>query len=219
MSAVPMVLSSSEIYQGCRTSSEHSFCSPSSSEPFLSPSPSARELYEGLITPDWLDQTETEIVVGEDFRERPTLNVKKAIYEDGSKHVVPRIFRFRELAAATDNFSIRCVIREEEYGKVYKGRLKSTNQVVAIKLFNNGPESERAFSDEMRMLTYSLHQNVTGFIGYCAKNKKKLVVNKYIPSGLLEDHLHGLTSDKEHLLEHEDENSSYCCCKAFGIFK
>ncbi|KAG9441400.1 hypothetical protein H6P81_017254 [Aristolochia fimbriata] len=62
-------LSGSEIYQGCRTPSDLSTFSASSSEPWLSPSPSAREFYEGLRTPDWLEQDpesiiDTQIAVG-----------------------------------------------------------------------------------------------------------------------------------------------------------
>ncbi|KAG9441387.1 hypothetical protein H6P81_017241 [Aristolochia fimbriata] len=46
-----------DIYQGCRTPSDHSVFSASSPEPSFGSHPSAREIYEGLRTPDWLDSS------------------------------------------------------------------------------------------------------------------------------------------------------------------
>ncbi|CAH2047949.1 unnamed protein product [Thlaspi arvense] len=39
-----------------------------------------------------------------------------------------RIFKFKELIAATDNFSMDCMIGEGGFGRVYKGFLTSLNQ-------------------------------------------------------------------------------------------
>jgi hypothetical protein len=41
-----------------------------------------------------------------------------------------RIFKFKELIAATDNFSMDCMIGEGGFGRVYKGFLTSLNQVL-----------------------------------------------------------------------------------------
>lgn len=38
-------------------------------------------------------------------------------------------FSFRELEAATRNFAAECLLGEGGFGRVYKGRLESTNQV------------------------------------------------------------------------------------------
>ena len=40
-----------------------------------------------------------------------------------------KIFKFKELIAATDNFSMACMIGEGGFGRVYKGFLTSLNQV------------------------------------------------------------------------------------------
>ena len=40
-----------------------------------------------------------------------------------------KIFKFKELIAATDNFSMECMIGEGGFGRVYKGFLTSLNQV------------------------------------------------------------------------------------------
>lgn len=41
-----------------------------------------------------------------------------------------KIFKFKELIAATDNFSMECMIGEGGFGRVYKGFLTSLNQVL-----------------------------------------------------------------------------------------
>lgn len=54
---------------------------------------------------------------------------KDASKEGGSGHIAAHTFTFRELAAATRNFRPDCLIGEGGFGRVYKGRLESTNQV------------------------------------------------------------------------------------------
>ncbi|KAK9004636.1 hypothetical protein V6N11_042099 [Hibiscus sabdariffa] len=53
--------------------------------------------------------------------------------------IAAQTFPFRELAAATKNFRPESFIGEGGFGRVYKGRLESTGQVVAVKqLDRNG---------------------------------------------------------------------------------
>lgn len=58
------------------------------------------------------------------------LDIKKEVAKDGgSDHIAAHTFTFRELAAATKNFRADCLLGEGGFGRVYKGRLESTNQV------------------------------------------------------------------------------------------
>ncbi|KAI3897804.1 hypothetical protein MKX03_013710, partial [Papaver bracteatum] len=85
---------------------------------------------------------------------KAVLDAKKESLKDGeSDHIAAQTFTFRELAAATKNFRADCLVGEGGFGRVYKGRLESTNQVVAIKqLDRNGLQGNREFLVEVLML-------------------------------------------------------------------
>ncbi|KAL5733381.1 hypothetical protein ACOSP7_032721 [Xanthoceras sorbifolium] len=130
-----------------------------------------------------------------------TLDVKKETSKDGgSDHIAAHTFTFRELAAATKNFRADCLLGEGGFGRVYKGRLDSTNQVVAIKqLDRNGLQGNREFLVEVLMLSLLHHPNLVNLIGYCADGDQRLLVYEYMPLGSLEDHLQELPPDKKQL--------------------
>ncbi|KAK1382389.1 Protein kinase domain-containing protein [Heracleum sosnowskyi] len=124
----------------------------------------------------------------------------EASKEGGSGHIAAHTFTFRELAAATRNFRPDCLIGEGGFGRVYKGRLESTNQIVAIKqLDRNGLQGNREFLVEVLMLSLLHHSNLVNLIGYCADGDQRLLVYEYMTLGSLEDHLHDLPPDKRQL--------------------
>ncbi|KAL1197799.1 Serine/threonine-protein kinase PBL27 [Cardamine amara subsp. amara] len=120
--------------------------------------------------------------------------------EGPTAHIAAQTFTFRELAAATKNFRPECLLGEGGFGRVYKGRLESTGQIVAVKqLDRNGLQGNREFLVEVLMLSLLHHPNLVNLIGYCADGDQRLLVYEYMPLGSLEDHLHDLPPDKEPL--------------------
>ncbi|KAF9605377.1 hypothetical protein IFM89_016954 [Coptis chinensis] len=109
-------------------------------------------------------------------------------------------FTFEELAAATKNFRPDCLLGEGGFGRVYKGHLESTDQVVAVKqLDRNGLQGNREFLVEVLMLSLVHHPNLVNLIGYCSAGEQRLLVYEFMPLGSLEDHLHDLRLGKEPL--------------------
>ncbi|KAI3520068.1 hypothetical protein L1887_09290 [Cichorium endivia] len=126
--------------------------------------------------------------------------IKEASKDGGSTHIAAHTFTFRELATAAKNFRADCLLGEGGFGRVYRGRLESTNQIVAIKqLDRNGLQGNREFLVEVLMLSLLHHPNLVNLIGYCADGDQRLLVYEYMPLGSLEDHLHDLPPDKQQL--------------------
>nr|XP_010937771.1 probable serine/threonine-protein kinase PBL7 isoform X1 [Elaeis guineensis] len=135
-----------------------------------------------------------------DVKKQSSLDAKKEVSNNGSEHIAAQTFTFRELAAATKNFRADCLLGEGGFGRVYKGRLDSINQIVAIKqLDRNGLQGNREFLVEVLMLSLLHHPNLVNLIGYCADGDQRLLVYEYMPLGSLEDHLHDPSPDKKRL--------------------
>lgn len=70
------------------------------------------------------------LISTEKLKANPLFDVKKEASKDGgSGHIAAHTFTFRELATAAKNFRADCLLGEGGFGRVYKGRLESTNQV------------------------------------------------------------------------------------------
>ncbi|ERN17214.1 hypothetical protein AMTRI_Chr09g33980 [Amborella trichopoda] len=109
-------------------------------------------------------------------------------------------FTFRDLATATRNFRPANLIGEGGFGKVFKGRLESSGQVVAIKQLNrDGCQGNREFIVEVLMLSLLHHPNLVNLIGFCADGDQRLLVYEFMPMGNLGDHLFDLPPGKDPL--------------------
>ncbi|XP_038681037.1 probable serine/threonine-protein kinase PBL25 [Tripterygium wilfordii] len=115
-------------------------------------------------------------------------------------NVQAQTFTFRELATATKNFRQECLIGEGGFGRVYKGTLQSSGQVVAVKqLDRNGLQGNKEFLVEVLTLSLLHHPNLVNLIGYCADGDQRLLVYEFMPGGSVEDHLLDLMPEQKAL--------------------
>ncbi|GAB4824294.1 Probable serine/threonine-protein kinase pbl5 [Ancistrocladus abbreviatus] len=146
--------------------------------------------------------TEEEVVVKKEERtDAKEQEVREAsIVEGDSKRSMAVEFTYEELVDATDNFRADRLLGEGGFGKVYKGRLKKTNQVVAIKRLDpNGLQGTDEFLVEVRTLSLADHPNLVNLFGYCAEGDQRLLVYEYMPLGSLDRHLHDLGPNQKAL--------------------
>ncbi|KAJ1696235.1 hypothetical protein LUZ63_004747 [Rhynchospora breviuscula] len=94
-------------------------------------------------------------------------------------------FPFRQLKAATNDFSENCVLGEGGFGKVYKGILydqegKPIN--VAIKRLTNveKPGGEEAFHKEVELISVAVHRNLLRLLGFCVTPTERLLVYPFM---------------------------------------
>ncbi|ERN19584.1 hypothetical protein AMTRI_Chr02g214710 [Amborella trichopoda] len=133
----------------------------------------------------------------ESFKQK---SISEELLRVGNGNISAQIFGFRELAAATQNFRPDFLLGEGGFGRVYKGFLDSSGQVVAVKqLDRNGLQGNREFLVEVFMLSLLHHPNLVNLIGYCADGDQRLLVYEYMPLGSLEDHLLDLSPNKKPL--------------------
>lgn len=121
-----------------------------------------------------------------------------AFSPDGAK-ALAQGFTLRQLAAATRNFKLANLVGEGGFGKVFKGRLESSQAVAIKQLKMGGSQGTQEFLVECLMLTMVHHPNLVNLIGYCAEGEERLLVYEYMPHGSLERHLFDLPPNKEPL--------------------
>ncbi|XP_012834525.1 PREDICTED: uncharacterized protein LOC105955356 [Erythranthe guttata] len=115
-----------------------------------------------------------------------------------TEHSAVKSFTFRELATATKNFRQECLLGEGGFGKVFKGTLVPSGQVVAVRqLDRNGVQGGKDFVLEVSTLSFLHHQNLVKIIGYCADGDQRLLVYEYLSSGSLKNHLFDLPAGKK----------------------
>ncbi|CAN8266327.1 unnamed protein product [Cochlearia groenlandica] len=111
-----------------------------------------------------------------------------------------QIFTYRELATATNNFRTESLIGRGGFGDVFKGKIVSTGQNVAVKMLDTaGLQGEKEFLVEVLMLSLVRHENLVKLIGYCAEGDQRLLVYEYMPLGSVEYHIHNLRDDQKAL--------------------
>ncbi|KAB2605912.1 serine/threonine-protein kinase PBS1-like [Pyrus ussuriensis x Pyrus communis] len=126
--------------------------------------------------------------------------IAEEIAKVGKGNISAQIFAFRELCVATNNFHPDKLIGEGGFGRVYKGRLDGTEQVVAVKqLDRNGFQGNREFLVEVLILSLLHHPYLVNLVGYCADGDQRILVYEYMANGSLEDHLLDLAPGKKPL--------------------
>lgn len=104
-----------------------------------------------------------------------------------------KTFSLLELEKATEKFSLKKVLGEGGFGRVYHGVLQDGTEV-AVKLLtrDNQQNGDREFIAEIEMLSRLHHRNLVKLIGICIEQRTRCLVYELIPNGSVESHLHGI---------------------------
>ncbi|XP_027931027.1 cold-responsive protein kinase 1-like [Vigna unguiculata] len=108
----------------------------------------------------------------------------------------PVSFRYKDLKAATKNFSDENKLGEGGFGDVYKGTLKN-GKIVAVKKLILGPSGkvDDQFESEVKLISNVHHRNLVRLLGCCSKGQERILVYEYMANKSLDRFLFGEGND------------------------
>ncbi|KAJ4768815.1 receptor lectin kinase [Rhynchospora pubera] len=99
----------------------------------------------------------------------------------------PHRLNYRELYSATNGFSKTEVLGSGGFGNVYKGVMRQTGEVVAIKKISTSTrQGMREFIAEISSLGRMRHRNLVELRGWCKRNDDLIIVYEFMPNGSLD---------------------------------
>ncbi|KAI3995066.1 hypothetical protein MKX01_020838 [Papaver californicum] len=102
-----------------------------------------------------------------------------------------RIYTYKELRNATDDFSPSNKIGEGGFGSVYKGRLKG-GVFAAIKVLSAASkQGVREFLTEINVISSVEHENLVQLYGCCVEGDHRILVYNYVENNSLSQTLLG----------------------------
>ncbi|CAL4944069.1 unnamed protein product [Urochloa decumbens] len=104
-------------------------------------------------------------------------------------------FPLSELNRLTGNFGDRALVGEGSYGRVYRAKLGTTGELVAVKMFDNSGgssgQSEAEFCEQLSGVSRLKCEHFTQLLGYCLELNNRIVLYQFATMGSLYDILHG----------------------------
>ncbi|KAK7393167.1 hypothetical protein VNO78_21659 [Psophocarpus tetragonolobus] len=104
----------------------------------------------------------------------------------------PINYKYKDLKAATKNFSAENKLGEGGFGAVYKGTLKN-GKIVAIKKLVLGKSSkvEDDFESEVKLISNVHHRHLVRLLGCCSKGHERILVYEFMKNSSLDKFLFG----------------------------
>ncbi|KAK3404825.1 hypothetical protein EUGRSUZ_K01120 [Eucalyptus grandis] len=111
---------------------------------------------------------------------------------------LPIRYSYSDIKKITKNFKYK--LGEGGYGSVYKGILRSGNEV-AVKILNKPKSNGQDFISEVGTIGRIHHVNVVQLVGFCFNHSKQALVYDFMPNGSLEKHI--VYKDGENSLDYK----------------
>uniref|UniRef100_A0A2N9IQ15 non-specific serine/threonine protein kinase n=1 Tax=Fagus sylvatica TaxID=28930 RepID=A0A2N9IQ15_FAGSY len=114
------------------------------------------------------------------------------VREDWESEYGPHRFIYKNLYKATKGFSDKELIGKGGFGKVFKGKLPSSNVQIAVKkVSHDSKQGMKEFVAEIISMGRLRHRNLVQLLGYCRRKGELLLVYDYMPNGSLDTFLYG----------------------------
>jgi serine/threonine protein kinase len=99
----------------------------------------------------------------------------------------PRKFSYKELSIATNAFSPEELLGRGGFGCVYKGMLRDTKALVAVKkISKDSRQGGNEFFAELSIISRIQHRNLVKLQGWCSERGELMLVYDYMPNKSLD---------------------------------
>ncbi|PIN13529.1 Serine/threonine protein kinase [Handroanthus impetiginosus] len=109
------------------------------------------------------------------------------IVEDSTKGVRSMVFCWEEIKKMTMDLSI--MVGYGGFSTVYLAEFPDSTRA-AVKIQCSSERLDRAYKQELEILTHVRHPNVVKLLGYCNDREEGILLLEYIPNGNLQEKLH-----------------------------
>ncbi|XP_031109318.1 cold-responsive protein kinase 1-like [Ipomoea triloba] len=98
---------------------------------------------------------------------------------------------YKDLKAATNDFSEENILGKGGFGDVYKGTLQSGDVVAVKKLTTISSRAKANFETEVSLITNANHPNLIRLLGYSGNGKVLILVYEYMKNASLDRYIYG----------------------------
>ncbi|XP_019172329.1 PREDICTED: cysteine-rich receptor-like protein kinase 2 isoform X2 [Ipomoea nil] len=98
---------------------------------------------------------------------------------------------YKDLKAATNEFSEENILGKGGFGDVYKGTLQSGDVVAVKKLTTISSRAKANFETEISLITNANHPNLIRLLGYSGNGKVLILVYEYMANSSLDRYIYG----------------------------
>ncbi|XP_017234642.1 cysteine-rich receptor-like protein kinase 44 [Daucus carota subsp. sativus] len=95
-------------------------------------------------------------------------------------------YDFNTIEVATKHFSPSNKLGQGGFGAVFKGTLKSGQEVAVKRLSKGSEQGEEEFKNEVLLVAQLQHRNLVRLLGFCYEGTERLLIYEFVPNGSLD---------------------------------